>query len=231
MKRHALHPDPRQGASVAELLVLVAILAALLALLTPTFRGLMERSREVECVNRLRQVGVLYRQYAGEQPGGRVRIFQEGAEVGAHQWYVTLREYAGLSELQAKRQFGCPAFPADEVTSWACYGFRIAGSPGVVQKSGKGKLYELAVYNVPNPGAFFLAADSFSSHDHTQVFRLLPPGLYNSHAGIHLRHRGRANVLFLDGHVEAAGAARLGELGINRALDAAGEPIEIVTGF
>ncbi len=48
----------RAGVSVIEVVIIVAIVGLLLALTVPALQSLRESSRRVECLNRLRQIGV-----------------------------------------------------------------------------------------------------------------------------------------------------------------------------
>lgn len=212
------------GFTLLEMLLALILLAVLAVIVALQVKRAGKLATEAECVHRLRQIGVMFYGYASEQPRGVVRMFQEGSTTAADKWFTMLREYASLSEERARKSFGCPAFPASEVTGWQCYGFRVGGPPGTVIKGG-GKIYELTVPAVENPASVLLAADTYSSRDFVQVFRIVPPGLYNGHAGVHLRHRDRANVLFLDGHVRPVTQNELHEIGISEALDKDGSHV------
>ncbi|HWL51396.1 MAG TPA: H-X9-DG-CTERM domain-containing protein [Chthoniobacteraceae bacterium] len=208
-----------------ELLLVLALLAALAVIAALQVQRAGKQAVEIKCAHRLRQIGVLFHGYVSEQPNRVVRLFQEGTTTQAKKWYDLLQAYASLSDERARECFGCPALPADEVTNWKCYGFRVGGPPGEVLKGG-GKIYQLTIPAVENPSKVLLAADTYSLRDFTQIFRIVPPKLYNSHAGIHLRHSDRANVLFLDGHVRALTRSDLHEVGIDEALDRHGALVE-----
>ncbi len=219
---NAAPPTPRQRAafSLPEVLVCGLVVACLAALLFPQFQKLRAASQRVECVNRLRQIGVFFHHYLADQKGSVIRLFRDGNSNGSLRWYNLLRDHAGLTEAQARAAFGCPSLPASAVSDWYCYGFRVSGSPGKRVPPG---IYELPVRAVENPARFLIAADTLTPSGR-QTFRIIPPGLY-SDAGIHLRHGKTAQVLFLDGHVEGLDASGLSRVGITEALGEDGAPI------
>ena len=203
-----------RGISLVEMLVLIGVISILLVLCLTQFGALIERSRSAECTQHLRQIGSLFHTYTAENPG-IVRLFRDGSQNGHLRWYNLLKETAGMGKEEAQRAFGCPSLPAKDVGDWFCYGFRAGGLPGVRVTGG---LYELSIHAVEQPSRFFLAGDTMAISNAKQTFRIIPPGLFNNDAGIHLRHRGYANMLFLDGHVEAMNFEMLADVGIEEAL-------------
>ncbi len=210
----------RKGVTLPEMLVAVALLAVLLVLALPGVSRVVEQSRSAQCVQRQRQVGVLFLGLAADQ-GGQIRLFRDGTAGGDYRWYNQLRTWGNLTAGGARAAFGCPSYPVETVNDWVCYGMRVAGAPGGVRRypddSGP-RLYQLNTQQVAEPSKFLLLADSISPAQQRQTFRLTPPGLYEE-GGIHLRHRGRANVLFLDGHIEPLDAGGLRAVGISEAID------------
>lgn len=80
-----------------------------------------------------------------------------------------------------------------------------------------------------DPSRYMLMADSLNSAGR-QIFRLWANDA-NGIGSIHLRHNDRANVAFLDGHVEALGPDSLGKLDptLHGGYDFDGNPIEFPT--
>lgn len=59
----------RTGFTLIELLVAVAIIGILTAILLPALARAREAARRSSCQNNLKQMGVVYKMYAGESPG------------------------------------------------------------------------------------------------------------------------------------------------------------------
>ncbi len=61
----------RAGFTLIELLVVISIIAVLVALLLPAIQSARESSRRVECMNRMRQLGVALHAFAARDAGRR----------------------------------------------------------------------------------------------------------------------------------------------------------------
>ena len=61
----------RKGFTLIELLVVIAIIGILAAILLPALARARESARRSSCQNNLKQWGLLYKMYNGEDPGGR----------------------------------------------------------------------------------------------------------------------------------------------------------------
>ncbi len=211
--------------SLLELLLVIAVLAALMTLFYPVGQAVIERSRAASCVQRLREIGITLHSYSAEN-NGRLRLFRDGSALGSLRWYLQFKQHTGLSDAGAQKAFGCPSLPSKDVGDWYCYGMRVDGSPGrrvlesVTDAKGnvsKGGIYVLPVAAVESPSKFLMAADTLAVGDR-QTFRIIPPLLYAG-GGIQIRHQGKANALFLDGHVAALDPAGLYAAGIDEVLD------------
>ncbi len=213
--------------TLLEICIVVAILAVLAMLLFPLMKGVAERSKTASCAQKLRQISVLLHGVIADH-NGKLQLFRDGSAQGSLRWYFQLRNYARLSDAEAQKAFGCPSLSADDIDDWNCYGLRAGGAPGKRQsitneKGQKVGLYILALTAVPEPAKFPMMADT-GTPGGKQTFRIIPPGLYSG-SGIQIRHQNRANVLFLDGHVETLDGRGLYGIGFTEVLDSNGNPI------
>ncbi|HWL51553.1 MAG TPA: H-X9-DG-CTERM domain-containing protein [Chthoniobacteraceae bacterium] len=221
----------RQGLTLTEVLISIVIITFLGVLLFPVMRGAYESSRQAACVSQLRQISPIFHSYAAEH-NGRVRFMRDG---GGPMWYTELRNHANLTEQAAKKTFGCPKMRWTDVGSWYCYGMRlgylttlIKDDPGfpITRDEDDNGFYGFRLASVKDPARFFLMSDS-STKTGKQSFRIADRKLYSG-GGVHLRHGGRANVLFLDGHVESLDAKGLFALNFLQVLDADLQPVNAV---
>jgi prepilin-type N-terminal cleavage/methylation domain-containing protein/prepilin-type processing-associated H-X9-DG protein len=102
----------RTAFTLIELLVVIAIIAILAALLLPALSGAKAKARQIACVNNLRQLGTAMRIYVDEA-GGYPGCYSWTPEVYAV-WPVRLLGDAG----ENRAVFQCPAAPRDAAWDW-----------------------------------------------------------------------------------------------------------------
>ncbi|HWL51741.1 MAG TPA: hypothetical protein VNQ90_04860 [Chthoniobacteraceae bacterium] len=203
-----------------ELVVAVAIVAALVALVFPVASRVSEGRTAVVCLNRIRNIGQLMSLYISENPrplshwyyGAQVK------EISVHwQHPLILGNYITARELTRQR---CPLIPPDHAYNVDHYAFNLGDPYGYTEKlspeitggHANSLRYILNTRAHPEPSRSILFADACTKTVGTM--RLFPSGVA-SDGRIQLRHGGRASLFFLDGHAELADRNRLAALGIS----------------
>lgn len=200
------------GFSLVEALVAMALLAILAAIAGGQFASALEKSREAACTANLRKWGAAFGLYAADHNGKLPRRGQGVQRVRLvdrpDDWFNALPPYLGekpYSELAAanrtpragdKSLFVCPSAKPDPAAGYfLCYGMNM-----YLSRWDKGEATR--VHALPQPGSLALMADSPGGYAST-----VPSA---SAFNVAARHRGRANVLFLDGRVQSFNGAHLG---------------------
>lgn len=194
------------GFTLIELLVVIAIIAILASMLLPAISSAKRKAQDVQCLNRLKQIGVYSLLYA-ETHNGRIQV-SDPLQI-TNTWASILAEDQNIS---AREVFVCPIYPPRTFTNW----FRTYGArKDPPEEASKGLFGEILMVNsVQRPSDYLHVADTTSrgrqgiGGEQFHFFRL------TAEKEVHARHGGNANGLFIDGHVETAGQKRLEQLGI-----------------
>jgi len=104
------------GFTLVELLVVLAIIAALAAILLPVFARVREKGRQVVCVSHVRQLGQALLMYASDHndmlvPGALVYPATAGTPPG--DWYNVLQPYIRNADI-----LRCPTKPSADLIAY-----------------------------------------------------------------------------------------------------------------
>jgi prepilin-type N-terminal cleavage/methylation domain-containing protein/prepilin-type processing-associated H-X9-DG protein len=211
-----------RGFTLVELLVVMAMISALVALLLPSVGKAMDRARDAQCSSRIRQSGIALLSMIFENGNTLVTHAWQSNQVGV--WAEQIENGGYLSNRDA---YYCPimtpGWPRNHI-HWATgvgYGlnmFDLSIGEEVLREEGPERKEWVADYNqVQYPSDYLLLADSLLQLTGATRFKLAG---YAPWPSPHLRHAQdtAANVFFFDGHIAAWGSGELLRLNGLRAV-------------
>lgn len=215
-------PDPSgTGFTLVELLVAVAIIVILIALLFPALRSVGDKSASAKCAGNLKGLGAAVGVNAAENNGKWLIMDQMYGS-----WDKTMRD-RGIMDSD-KASF-CPSAEPKSYGLYQTYGVTWMGVTAVPEDqnvllystntTGTRTYYEINMLAISQPAKYLIMADSFTTRFRSQYH------IVQGNTGmdeIQLRHNGRANVLFADGHVDALDTKGLKQIGWRMAFDKKG---------
>jgi prepilin-type N-terminal cleavage/methylation domain-containing protein/prepilin-type processing-associated H-X9-DG protein len=216
----------RRGFTLVELLVVVAIIAVLAALLYPSIQSALDNAKTAKCQAHMRQLVQACHAFAADNDGSLpplytwVTYFPEIAQstdkisTGAYVvvWTDIIRPYVGNDVA-----FSCPALRTDATIgaggiSSATHPLGIGINYETVGHIYKPKEEFQKLIRVENHSKVVIFADAGGGDFATGDFKnrkdtpgcgsVFIRGTTDSGEGVIARHRGKANVAFLDGHVQ-----------------------------
>lgn len=211
-----MEPIRRLGFTLIELLVVLAILSIIAAILFPVFARARERARQATCASNLRQIGLATMQYVGDNDGLMFNALSHADDQGHITHWSFCQEpdervnaaCGPLSPfLKSAGVWECPSASGLKAANYykpvpPPYGLNIAYVRAEISQR-----HPVSLAQVVAPAETILAADSaYNSPDDSSHAPFWTRYLYlpsDHSASVHGRHSGMANVLWLDGHVNA----------------------------
>jgi len=190
-----------------ELLVVIAIIAILASLLLPALARAKEKSRAVQCLNNLHHIGAATLMYAGDFED---KVMLDALTPGTNTWATIL---ATNTDAVTAGTFVCPSYKPFQFRNWqTIYGIRRDAPASCT--TGPGRVF-LQINCIEHPVDYLHVADTTSQAEGGYTaYQWCMFTVSGTKRIVHARHTGRANGLFLDGHVSPAGRAELDGLGL-----------------
>ena len=220
--KHRLNTDKKDLAiTLVELLVVIAIIAILATLLLPAISQAKARAQRIQCVNNLKQLGVALHVFLANNNGYPMEYTTDTAN-----WADQL-EREGFGVPKPDTYFftnGIWVCPSARFEGWSsafgsssqfCYGYNsyglnyIANGGAWVGSLGLSGHYDsnsssytpINESEIASPTEMIAIADGFTggvAFEHENLVELTD---FNGNTPV--RHQGKANVVFCDGHVES----------------------------
>ena len=206
------HHRSRNAFTLIELLVVIAIIAVLAALLFPLVGRARKSAENAKCVGNLRQLGAALTSMIGDQlPSLSIHYYNTQIEPT---WSGDLVTKGYISAQDMRKVARCPslATPVDRDYQFFCYGINRLATLDVTSNLSVSPPVQwdkrINTMALPKASSAALMADTVLRPDWDKAYQWLFFGIGrvggDSDGGIvHVRHGGRANLFFLDGHIEA----------------------------
>lgn len=195
----------RRGFTLIELLVVIAIIAILAAILFPVFSKVREKARQTSCSSHMRQIAIAILAYCGDNDGNGTFNVCCGSDGRRHLWQEQLSGY-GPNKQKQGLFFSC----LDGATYNIPY--YLGGAPDSKgQWDIDGGPITLGM-KINHAESVMIVGES-DTWSGTKIQNFFNAGE---------THNGRANMAFLDGHVEAWARGRM-EDEYNNGTDADGK--------
>lgn len=195
------HPRFSRGFTLIELLITITIILVLAGVLVPLGRGMMSRSRTVNCAGNLRQIGLATMMYAGDN-NMSLPVTTHQRTKGGTSWKLSLLPYISGGDTTPL------TFKCHEDSNLKRSFTYLLNDFLTPNPAGAPELNYSILANIDRPQAtlmFAEASPSFSSSDHFHFSQYhggaIPAEVFEHDVAVG-EHDGKANYLFADGHVE-----------------------------
>lgn len=210
--------------TLIELLVVIAIIAILASMLLPALQRARGAARNVECINRQRQLGLIFIGYSMDYDGYLTLQTKVGTmPQWAPAYFPEVTDYGKLPKI-----VHCPASPnSPEKKPGSRHGLTYAILPGTLgaayESSHGSPFYDTYCFmnRIKGSSTYWLIADSIYFVGGDEGYEAY--NIVGGRSGFHFRHNnGFLNGLFADGHAESGnnGTVRYSWLRLNTWLQA-----------
>lgn len=211
----------RDAFTLLEVLVTVLTVALLATLVIPAFSRAQASMQSARCLSNLRQLQQANMAYAASHDGAFVPVFINGASSASEGRVLWTGNADFLSQLGISRavsstsdlmkawprQMLCPRATIDGGRIDRCYAYNRTGLSALYSKPGASAVVRTAEIARPSRVIAFIDAVNWMMDYDT------PLGDYKGEETqsntVALRHGGRANAVFFDGHAEQLSAERV----------------------
>lgn len=207
--------------TLVELLIVIAIIAILAGMLLPALNKAREKARGIACVSNQKQLGLQFAMYGQANND----YFPVGGR--EYSWLPYLFVSGGTDgelngEAKKVRYRSCPVIKSAEGNGarYDTYGIKSAlfqgpsvscvwekeyGNPGncYTGTAGTAEGKFIVSRKIRQPGRYFYLGDSVRTSTMAAAYQL--PDWGGGTNRIYLIHSGRANLLYVDGHVASSG--------------------------